>query len=163
MITRSQQTIVPRLTSRGKGTPLITSDYIVGLVDGEGCFYVLIRPPRKAHKSRRVELHLHIKMKQEDRTVLVRVRQFFGCGGVYYQSEKRPNHSPCYRYTVSSLEDHLKIIIPFFRRHPLLSAKKNDFARFSRIANLVAQKKHLTDKGWQKILEIKQKMNQRTR
>lgn len=162
MTARSQQTIVPRLR-RGKGTPSISPDYIVGLVDGEGCFYVLVRSPTGAHKSRRIELHLHIKMKEEDREILQRIKEFFGCGGVYYQAEKRPNHTPCYRYTVSSLEDHLKVIIPFFKKYPLLTSKKKDFLKFCQVAEMAAKKEHLRKRGFNRILQIKQEMNWRTR
>lgn len=162
MTTRSQQTIVPR-HRRGKGTPLISPDYVVGLVDGEGCFYVLLRPPARAHKTRRVELHLHIKMKMEDKPILQKIKQFFDCGGVYYQAERRSNHTPCYRYTVTSLRDHLKIIIPFFKKYPLLSSKRKDFLRFCEITQMVVRKDHLTEKGFKKIVQIKQEMNQRAR
>lgn len=68
----------------------LSEDYIVGLTDGEGCFYVEIRPPNNTHESR-VELHFFIKMREDELPLLLEIKKFFGCGGVYYQKEYRVN------------------------------------------------------------------------
>lgn len=146
-----------------RAQPLVSADYIVGLTDGEGCFYVNIRPPYNKNGGGIVELNFHIKVKEADRGLLEKVRDSLGCGGVYFQHEIRQNHSQCYRYTVNSHRDILGKIIPFFEKHPLQSSKIRDFERFCRIAELVAQGAHHTKHGIARIRDIKSTMNQRTR
>jgi hypothetical protein len=52
---------------RGRTKPIVSADYIVGLTDGEGCFYVLVRPPFNKKGGARVELHFYIKVQEQDK------------------------------------------------------------------------------------------------
>lgn len=162
--TRSQQNrSTPRANRRGRVKPVITANYIVGLVDGEGCFYVLVRNP-KGHKWwTRVQMHLYIKMKQEDKKLLEQVRNFFGCGFIYYQKDKRKDHDQCFRFEINAQKDIQNIVIPFFKRHPLQSSKHKDFKLFYKIAKEIRAKRHLTDEGLEKIRNLKMQMNHGTR
>lgn len=83
---------------------MITADYIVGLTDGEGCFYIDVRPPDKKYQRVKtgIETHFYIKLREDDYPLLKEVRDYFKCGGVYFQKEKRQNHSACYRFGISS-------------------------------------------------------------
>lgn len=52
-------------------------------------------------------------------------------------------------------------VIPFFRKFSFLSLKKkNDFANFQQIAELVKNEKHLTLSGLEKILSIRKQFNE---
>ena len=77
----------------------LSADYIVGLTDGEGCFYVEARTPIGAHKTPRVELHFFIKLREDELFLLKKVKKFFGCGGIYRQKEYRANQRNCYSQT----------------------------------------------------------------
>ena len=141
----------------------VSADYIVGLTDGEGCFYVLINKSSSYRTGSGVHLHFHIKMQEADKELLLKVRDTLKCGAVYFQNEKRRNHTQCYRYTVSSHRDILGVIIPFFREHPLQTASKmKNFRLFSQIAEIVEKGEHLTLKGVARIKVLKARMNQRT-
>ncbi len=143
---------------------MVSADYIVGLTDGEGCFYVLIQPPFNKKGGARVQLKFFIKVQAGDKLMLDKVRKAFGCGAVYFQAEKRANHTQCYRYTVASHQDIFGIIIPFFLTHPLQAAsKKKSFIAFCRIAKLVKKGAHLTKDGITQIQQLKADMNHRTR
>lgn len=96
------------VSDEGRTKPIISADYIVGLTDGEGCFYVLVRQPHNENGGSRAELHFYIKMQEEDRAILESVRETLRCGAVYFQHETRKNHTQCYRYTVSSHRDILE-------------------------------------------------------
>lgn len=147
--------------AKGRAKPL-SADYIVGLVDGEGCFYVNIPKSERYNARARVELGFYIKMQERDRPVLERARQTFGCGAVYYQKETRHNHCQCFRYTATAHRDILNRIMPFFRRHPLqCPSKLKNFRIFSKIVGLVRRKKHLTEEGVHQILLLKKQLNQR--
>lgn len=146
----------------GRTKPIISKDYIVGLTDGEGCFYVNVGNMPSYRSGVRIQLHFYIKMQEKDKPLLEGVRDILRCGAVYFQKEKRKNHCQCYRYTVSSQRDILKYIIPFFEKNPLQSAsKQKSFKAFCMIAKKVNDKKHLTKKGIQEIKQLKSMMNQR--
>lgn len=144
----------------GRTKPNVTADYILGLVDGEGCFYVLVQNPKNSSKYYvRAQTHFHIKMKEDDYELLDSVKEFFGCGAVYEQRDKRPNHKNCYRYTVSSNKDVYEKIVPFFTSNPLKSSKKKDFEIFCKISELIHEGYHLNEEGLEVIRELKMQMN----
>ena len=144
-------------------TKPIASDYIVGLTDGEGCFYVNKSNLKSYTSGVRIQLHFHLKLRECDKEILEKIRDTLGCGGVYFQKEKRLNHTPCYRYTVASQQDIFDTIIPFFKNNPLQTAsKQKSFDLFCKIAELIKMKKHLTKEGIEEIISLKQTMNHRT-
>jgi hypothetical protein len=109
---------------------MLSNDYIVGLTDGEGSFQVQIRKERKNPTIR-----FTIKLIEKDKEILDMVKSFFGCGNIYIQNDKRPNHSRCFRYEVSKTSDMMDIIIPFFIKNPpKLKSKINDFDLLKKIA-----------------------------
>ena len=143
--------------------PTVSNEYVVGLTDGEGCFYVNMGASDRYRAGHRVQLHFHLKMQERDKDLLEKVRNTIGCGAVYFQKEQRANHCQCYRYTVSAERDIQDIVIPFFRKHPLRSATKSaSFDIFCKIAKLVKERKHLTTEGVGEIRELKLRMNQKT-
>ncbi len=147
----------------GRTKPTVSNDYIVGITDGEGCFYVLLSRSSAYRAGWRVQLHFHLKLQEADRALLFKIRNTLGCGGVYFQREVRSNHTQCYRYTVGATRDIEKNIIPFFRKHPLqTTSKRKSFKIFCLIADLVKDGKHLSPKGIEKIRALKLQMNQRT-
>ena len=147
----------------GRTKPIVTNEYVVGLTDGEGCFYVNVSKLPTYRTGFRIQLHFHLKMQEKDRELLEKVRERLECGAVYFQKEKRANHAQCYRYTVGSNEDIFNKIIPFFQRYPLQTASKSkSFQIFCKIASLVRQRRHLLPEGLERIRALKSQMNQRT-
>ncbi|HBL52002.1 MAG: hypothetical protein A2694_04495 [Candidatus Blackburnbacteria bacterium RIFCSPHIGHO2_01_FULL_40_17] len=140
---------------------MLSPDYIVGLTDGEGCFYVGIRPPDKRYSRSKhgVMTHFYIKMREDELSLLKKVEEFFGCGAVYHQKEKRRNHSQCYRYEINSQEDIRKVLIPFFDAHHLQSVKVENYKIFRKIALLVRDKRHNNKRGLKLVLQLKSRMN----
>lgn len=147
-----------------RAKPMVSPDYIVGLTDGEGCFYVLTRPPYNRNGGAMVQLRFFIKVRAEDKEMLEKVRNTLGCGSVYFQHEMRVNHAQCYRYTVGSHKDILGKIIPFFQTYPLQSiSKTRNFKIFCDVATLILQGVHHTKEGIVQIQKLKSQMNHRTR
>lgn len=141
----------------------LNANYIVGLVDGEGSFTVYVKNPDSKKLVRRrtkVEPRFYLKLIEKDKKILYELQKFFGCGNVYFQSDKRENHQDCYRYEVSNRNDLKKIIIPFFKRNSLkLRSKKGDFEIFCRILRMILNKEHLKESGLREIYKLKQKMH----
>ncbi|MEK7611260.1 MAG: LAGLIDADG family homing endonuclease [Patescibacteria group bacterium] len=141
---------------------MISADYIVGLTDGEGCFYVNLRPPDKSlfRVNFSVETHFYIKMRADELKLLEKVKKFFGCGAIYLQKEKRLNHSVCYRFEINAQRDIHEVLIPFFDKHSLQSAKKKNYLIFRRIAVLFKNRDHLKPgEVVKEITKLKSQMN----
>ncbi|MBI5913400.1 LAGLIDADG family homing endonuclease [Candidatus Azambacteria bacterium] len=142
---------------------MLTADYIVGLVDGEGSFTVYVRNPEDFSPRKRrvkVEPRFYIKLVEKDKKILYELKKFFGCGNVYFQKDIRANHQQCYRYEVAN-RTHLKeIIIPFFRKNDLrFPSKQKDFKIFCSLIDMMRTGNHLTEKRQAKMYLLKQKMH----
>lgn len=144
---------------RGRTKPVqLTPAYIVGLVDGEGCFSVRFNQSQR--RRAKVDMGFSVKLRAEDRGILVALQRYFRCGGVYIQRDHRPRHRLCYRYEVNGLEDLDRVIVPFFLQHPFLTeTKRQDFILFAQILEVVRQKRHLTEEGVEVIRRLKQSMH----
>ena len=147
----------------GRTKPKVANEYVVGLTDGEGCFYVNMGESLAYRSGTRVQMHFHLKLQERDKELLEKVRNTLGCGAVYFQKEQRANHTQCYRYTVSSRTEIFNKIIPFFRQYPLQSAsKQKSFKIFCQVAVLLQKQTHLTKKGIERIRALKSQMNKKT-
>lgn len=147
----------------GRTKPTVSSDYIVGITDGEGCFYVNFSKVKAYKTGFRIQLHFHMKLQERDKDLLFKVCKTLKCGNVYFQRDNRENHTHCYRYTVGSQKDIFEKIIPFFQQHQLQTfSKRRSFDAFCRIAEIVKKGDHLNLKGIEKIKKIKSTMNQKT-
>jgi len=94
--------------------------WIVGFVDGEGCFSVAIhRNETNARRNGGWQLTptFHLYQHEKERQLLARVAGFFGCGHIY----SKGSESKVLTYTVSRLEDLASSIVPFFEEYrPLI-------------------------------------------
>ena len=138
-------------------------NYIVGLVDGDGSFTVYVRNPNEEKNVKRrvtVEPRFCLRLIEENKEILYRLKNFFQCGEVYFQGDKRENHKNCYRYEVFNRTDLIKIIIPFFKKHhPQVPTRLKDFKLFCQIMELINKGRHLEKGGLMKIYKIKQRMH----
>lgn len=138
-------------------------EYIVGLIDGEGSFTVHIAGPQSGSDVKRrakAEPRFYVKLVEKDKTILDNLKEYFGCGNVYFQKDKRPNHQNCYRYEVAGRDDLRKTIIPFFLKHPpRFPSKQNDFKIFCDLMEMISKGDHLTEEGLLKMSKLKEKMH----
>jgi len=131
---------------------MLTPDYVLGLVDGEGSFHVTLSNDKRRSK---VVLRFTIKLRHQDQETLYDLQTFFGCGKIYIQRDKRKNHSLCYRFEVQSKADIQKKIIPFFEKNlPKLESRRRDFELFKEISNLSSSPKDIN-----KIQALKNQMH----
>ncbi len=134
------------------------ADYFVGLVDGEGSFNVQLNSSKR--RRAKVEMRFSLKLRAEDKEILDAMREFFACGNVYRQIDKRPNHSLCFRYEVQNRTEIIEQIIPFFEKHPVqLASKQRDFHLFKEIVKLVKANADKTEEGMKELLALKEKMH----
>jgi hypothetical protein len=142
---------------------MLNPHYIVGLVDGEGSFTVYIRNPilsKHVRRRAKAEPRFYVKLAEKDKDILYKLKDYFKCGNVYFQKDKRKNHQNCYRYEVANRNDLETVIIPFFKRYPLqLASKRKDFRIFCKIMKGIKQGKHLTKSGLVDLYQLKQTMH----
>ena len=60
---------------------------------------------------------------------------------------------------VRSFKDITNIIIPHFEKYPLLTKKHADYLLFKQIVDIIEEKGHLTQEGFEKIVSIKGSIN----
>jgi hypothetical protein len=141
-------------TEREGVRPVLNKDYIVGLVDGEGSFYVRLNQDKR--RRNKVELKFSLKLRHQDKEILEQLKSFFDCGNIYIQRDKRPNQEVCYRFEVNDRKDIINKIIPFFEINPpRIQSRSKDFELFKQIVNL-AQQENL---DLQLIQSLKQEMH----
>ena len=131
---------------------MLSNDYVLGLVDGEGSFNVALSSNKRRSK---VVLRFNVKLRHQDQETLYGLQRFFGCGKIYIQRDNRKNHSLCYRFEVQSKADIQKKIIPFFEKNlPKLESRKRDFLLFKEISDLSSSPDNL-----RKIQALKNQMH----
>ena len=130
--------------------------WVVGFVDGEGCFSVSVHRNPHVRRTRGWQLQAVFQAYQHEdhREVLDRLKSFFGCGRV---TPKGPN-SKVLTYSVWALGELQEKILPFFERHPLL-IKQPDFERFADIVRSMRRKEHLTAEGFERLTRLAYAMN----
>lgn len=143
-----------------KGQTLLDPQYVVGFVDGEGCFCVSISKHATLKRGYEVRLLFEIEVREDDQDILEMIRKTIGCGTIYrLEYERYKKWRPHVKLKVSNLRDIAGSIIPFFDRYPLQAKKRKSYEIFRTVALMMLQKQHLTDDGFRTIQRLKEKMN----
>jgi hypothetical protein len=79
---------------------------------------------------------------------------YLDCGNIIIRSNQNIVEFRVYKFS-----DILNKIIPFFKKYPILGVKGQDFADFTKVADLIKDKNHLNQTGLDKIRIIKAGMN----
>ncbi len=128
--------------------------YLSGFADGEGSFCVYFSPRSRMTLGWEVRPSFSVGQNTSRPEVIKLFLDYFKCGNI------RPNRGDnTIKYEIRSLKPLLEVVIPHFRRYPLLSSKAKDFEKFVAICDLLSQNAHLTRDGFIKIIEIAFKMN----
>ena len=131
----------------------LEAQWIVGFVDGEGCFHVAINKHDEMTAGYQVLPEFTVVQHKRDIQVLHALKAYFGCGVI------RKNHGDRMAYRVRGLEHLLEHIVPFFEKHLLKTGKLVDFLKFRKILLKMKSGIHLTPEGIEEIRTIKEKMN----
>jgi hypothetical protein len=133
---------------------MLNPQYVVGFVDGEGCFSITFN--RNRTELPEVRLIFEIELREDDREILERIKEVLQCGNIYYLRYARyAKWRPHVKYKVSNFRDIQEKIIPFFKKYRLQAKKQYQFEKFCRVAAVIEKKGHLTEDGIRRIREIK--------
>ncbi len=131
----------------------LDAQWVVGFVDGEGCFHVGINPHADMTAGFQVLPEFTVVQHVRDIELLHALKAYFGCGVV------RTNHGDRMAYRVRAKGHLLGRIIPFFESHPLKSKKRVDYEKFRRVLRMMDAGEHLRPAGIERIRAIAGEMN----
>ena len=127
----------------------IESDWwLIGFVEGVGNFYV--KTPINT-----VLLVFSISQHSRDSHLINVIKNYLNCGII----QKISTRANSVNFVVYKYEDIVNRIIPLFKPNKFEGVKHLDLDDFCKVANLMGNKKHLTDKGRKEIISIKNNMN----
>ena len=141
----------------------VAAQWVVGFVDGEGCFSVSVFRNRTCALGWQCQPEFAVVQGARSVQVLHLVQQYFACGSVGRNGRHDNHTSDMYRYRVSRLADLAEHVVPFFEAHPLRTAKADDFAVFASVVQLMQARHHRTMDGLLEIARLAQTMNRRRR
>lgn len=153
---------------------MLSDDYIMGFVEGEGCFSVAIGKyiDRKSRKTKtkgrwkkpslgfQVRPSFKVTAASDEASVLYKLKERFGCGEVYARQRKNcsPNTRPASDYCVQSFVDLLKIK-EFFSNQTFHTTKGESFRLWSKCLEIMEEGRHVTKEGLLEICKLRDKMN----
>jgi hypothetical protein len=130
----------------------LTPDWVVGFVDGEGCFFVGIQRNPTVKIGFQIIPEFRIVQHKRDIDVLHGLKKFFGFGRVCQ------NHADRWELRIRRLEQ-LREVVTFFEQHPLRTKKRVDAHKFADVIRLMEEGRHLTNEGLSEIKRIAASMN----
>jgi len=125
----------------------ICYEWLAGFSSGESNFYIAI-------SRNKVWLRFSVAQDSRDLLLLNSLVRFFNCG---YVSQYK-NREVC-EFVATKINDIIIHIIPFFDEYKIKGTKYNDYLKFKEAAVLIKNKEHLTEKGLNKIIDLKKSMN----
>lgn len=128
--------------------------WIVGFVDGEGCFHIGINMMAKMSLGWQVLPEFRIVQHEKDEEVLYQIRDVFGFGTV------TKNHGNRKELRIRGLKN-LNKVVSFFKKNQLKTTKRHDFELFANAIYLMNMSEHLKKSGLKKIAELASKMNRK--
>ena len=131
----------------------LNAQWIVGFVDGEGCFHIGINKNDTMKLGVQVLPEFTVVQHEVDEQVLYALKAYFKCGVI------RKNHGTRLSYRVRGQENLFQRIIPFFEKHQLKTRKRVDFQKFRKVILMMEKQEHLNEDGLEKIRQIKATMN----
>lgn len=138
---------------------LKTIGWIIGYVDGEGCFSVSLFRNKTTKFGWQVFPEFVVTQGEKSKESLKILEKFFKCGKIYANKRHDNHNENIYRFCVRSKKDLTEIIIPFFKNNQLKTAKKEDFKFFAKIIEMMNDNIHSKKTGMKKIAKIIEKMN----
>jgi hypothetical protein len=130
---------------------LETVGWVVGFVDGEGCFSITIQRCSSMKLGWQVFPEFVVTQGAKSLPVLQSLQDVFACGRIHVNRRHDNHKEHLYRFCVRRSKDLRERVIPFFKQHPLRTAKQQDFQLFCQVLDLMGERKHLTNDG---LLEI---------
>lgn len=130
-------------------------EYIVGFVDGEGCFSISFSKRPKITIGWETKPSFAVSQNHYRSEVLYLIQDRLRCGNM-----RRDFSDQTLKFEVRKLDDLLHKVIPFFEKYPLISGKQKDFELFKDVCFRIGRQEHLEVESFKQILQRAFKMNE---
>jgi len=147
-----------------KTTNIPDPNWLAGFVSGEpllagsqrqeGCFDINLKKSKSHKIGHQVILRISIKQHERDKNLMELISKYLNSGNIY-----KLDNRPMVSLTIVKYSDITNLIIPFFKKYPVLGIKENDFSDWCKVAKLMNDGSHLTNEGLNLIRTIKDGMN----
>jgi hypothetical protein len=137
--------------------------WIVGFVDGEGCFSIGVVRNVGCRLGWQAQHEFSVTQAVRSRDALELIRTKFGCGTIIENRRSDNHRMDLARFSVKRRQDLIEVVVPFFRRYPLVTAKARDFDLFCEALSIMEQGQHLSETGLRSIAQITEQMNRKGR
>ncbi len=127
--------------------------WIAGFTEAEGSFIIHVQNKPDNKLGIGVKLKFQISQHEKDKDLLTLIILNLNCGNLVNSNEYIKT------LIISKFDDIVNIIIPFYAKYALHGDKRLNYLDFIKIANIMKDKGHLTQKGLDQILAIKEEMN----
>ncbi len=104
--------------------------WIVGFVDGEGCFSVSVFKNRTTRSNYQTLYEFVVTQGEISKNAMEAIKNYFNCGHIYINHRHDNHNHNLLRYCVRRQDDLRKIVIPFFKKYPLKTSKRLQFEKF---------------------------------
>ena len=131
----------------------LEAQWVVGFVDGEGCFHIGISKNLGLSTGIQILPEFVVTQQKDSVQVLHALKAFFKTGVVRNTRSRSSSNIMCYR--VRNRKDLQEKVIPFFEKHQLKTKKNIQFKKFRKILLCMENNEHLTMEGINKIRSIR--------
>lgn len=125
----------------------LTEPFLIGLIDGDGCFNVSFGINRKLTLGFHITGHTNVK------PLFIKAQSLLNVGQV------RDKSSTEVRYQIDNFTEIKNVLIPLMDRHVLHTTKSEHYDIFKLVVNLIDTNAHQTKDGFIKIVELAYNMN----
>jgi len=152
---------------------MLSKDYILGFVEGEGCFCLAVqryvdRKPRLTTRVNkivnpylfRVRITFRITNCLDNLKVLEEIKETLGFGRIYQQNRKNPYARPVAYFYTNSIQE-AQATREYFKGANFRTTKGKDFELWCKGLELFEANKHLGKEGLLEICALRDQMNDR--
>ncbi|OHA43118.1 MAG: hypothetical protein A3G03_02390, partial [Candidatus Taylorbacteria bacterium RIFCSPLOWO2_12_FULL_44_15c] len=132
--------------------------YVAGFIDGEGSFSISIGKHKTLRRGFEVRPEFEIELRKDDQEILERILVTIGIGKIYDCSYERYGWYPHAKYKITSIWDLKEYLFPFLDKNLLQAKKQKSYLLFKQIVLMVCAKEHLSDKGFNKIVTLRDEL-----
>ena len=122
--------------------------YLLGFVDGEGCFHISIKNQKSAKMRWVLDPIFHVTQHKDSVDILYHLQRFLGCGRV----KKKYGQPDTMLFSVESRRELVDKVIPFFKKYKLI-VKRKTFEVFSEVVESLEQHGHGNFKEFRRLLK----------
>lgn len=128
--------------------------WIAGFVSGEGNFLIGISKSSASKSGYHCYLRFKVSQDCRDEFLLRSFISFFGCGSC-------SRFDNIVEFICVNTKDINDVILPFFKKYPVLGVKALDFNDWCKGAEILQNKAHLTSEGLARLKALKSGMNKK--